>query len=187
MESTEEKYPELYKDNHLGPLLRGLKDVLIGCDKELRLEFAKGMLKLEKDAYEEKISNAIKIIHIVGKNNLFAADFGIDINKLKKELGATVRKYKKEIKNRRANPHYLIFIYHRFIFHNLQYLGWGQTQQVNFMFDIYMECDFQGYKARINAIPTEFMKNRISNSLKGSIRKSQEKALKQPHSIDYGI
>lgn len=184
---TEEKYPLLYKDRHLCALIRGLKEVLLSCDKNVRLDMAKTLLGMEKDTYIDKIRRATKISRIVNSNKSFADDFGIDIDKLDKSLSANIKYFNAEMKKKRANPNYIIFGYHEFIFCNLQRYGYGQTKQVNFMYDLYMECDFQGCKSRLTSVLYKSMRDKLRKALKDRIRKSQEKFMKQIGPWDYGI
>lgn len=176
---TEEKYPELYKDEEFGNYLKLFKIILMFPYQEAHREMVKSIFKFEKDEYVTYIKNAEKILSIVGADEEFAREFGIDTDGMRKALEAKINKYETDIKKQRATSQYALHSHHIRIFKKLNSFGWGQTAQINFMYELYMECNYLNCRTIDEDSPNEYSRDISRKSLLGRIRKSQEKVFKE--------
>lgn len=176
---TEKKYPDAYKDKIFSEYLRIFKILLMFPIQEFQHNITKSIFKFEKDEYVTFIRDAKIFLNVIGGDEQFAGEFGIDTSKIQSVLEEKIKKYETDIKNQRATSQYMIHIFHITIFKKLKSLFYGQTKQIDFMYDLYMECNYLNCRKFHEERSNEIEKEISRKSLRERIRKSQEKVFKE--------
>ena len=102
---------------------------------------------------------------------MFNSKIEIDITKSKVEDRLTIlMNYKDRLKGERASTKREIFYILKIIFNTLADMGLGQTKQIDFIYRIYEENNFENYATAKN--------EDVKKALRERIRKDQEKAVK---------
>ena len=160
---TETEYNNIRNDPWIKELIDEWLIPEINKSDSERLKKKQALMKLNKDLLDELQKKAENI------RSCLVNESGID--PIRVECGIAIIKeyYKDTVEDRRASPKKPIFSVLYIIFNRLADMGLGQTQQVDFIYNLYKENNFENY-ATAN--------ENVKKALQDRIRKDQEKAMK---------
>ena len=170
MELTEQEYKKIRND----PIIKSIIDdeliPLITKSNSKRLIDNQASKKRTEAWENEWIKNGERIQSILEHDPLQSQWFGIDI--IKEVLVARLtflKRHRDWLKNRRASPKKEIFLLLMPIFYSLAEMGLGQTKQIDFIYRMYKENNYENY---------DTADGDQEKALRERIRKDQEAAMK---------
>jgi hypothetical protein len=134
-----------------------------------RFKKKQALMKLNKDLLDELQKKAENIRSCLVNESELSKILGIDPIRVECGIAIIKQYYKDTVEDRRASSKKPIFSVLYIIFNSLADMGLGQTQQVDFIYNLYKENNFENY-ATAN--------ENIKKALQDRIRKDQEKAMK---------
>ena len=135
-----------------------------------RLKNKQALMKRDQELSNELLKNAENIRSSLVNDPELSRILGIDPIKVERGITIIRKYYKSTVENRRASSKKPIFSFLYIIFNILADMGLGQTKQVDFIYTLYKENNFENYAT---------VKNKdVKKALRDRIRKVQEKAMK---------
>ena len=169
MKLSESEYNKIRNDPWIKDLIdEWLIPLIIKSDSE-RLKDKKTQMKRDQNWLNELLKNAKNIQTILLDDPELSRILGIELIKVEHGLTNLKKYYKYRVRDRRASPKKAIFSVLILIFNTLADMGLGQTKQIDFIYRIYEENNFENY-ATAN--------ENVKKALQDRIRKDQEKAVK---------
>ena len=169
MKLTKSEYNKIRNDPWIKELIDEWLIPQINKSDSERLKDKQASMKWDQELSNELLKKAENIRSSLVNDPELSRILGIDPIKVEHGI-AIIRKYcKSTVENRRASPKKPIFSVLILIFNRLADMGFGQTKQVDFIYTLYKENNFENY-----ATTNEDVKK----ALRDRIRKDQEKAMK---------
>ena len=169
MKLTKSEYNKIRNDPWIKELIDEWLIPQINKSDSIRLQDKRSLMKQDKELLDELIKKAKGIRSSLVNEPELSRILGIDPIKIDNGLTILRQYYKSTVENRRASPKKPIFSVLILIFNRLADMGLGQTKQVDFIYTLYKENNFENY-----ATTNEDVKK----ALRDRIRKDQEKAMK---------
>ena len=170
MKLSESEYNKIRNDPWIKDLIdEWLIPLIIKSDSE-RLKDKKTQMKRDQNWLNELLKNAKNIQTILLDDPELSRFLEIDITKSKVEDRLTIlMNYKDRLKGERASTKKEIFYILKIIFNTLADMGLGQTKQIDFIYRIYKENNYENY---------DTADGDQEKALRERIRKDQEDAMK---------
>jgi len=169
MKLTKSEYNKIRNDPWIKELIDEWLIPQINKSDSERLKDKQASMKWDQELSNELLKKAENIRSSLVNEPELSRILGIDPIKVERKIAIIKEYYKTTVENRRASPKKPIFSVLIFIFNRLADMGLGQTQQVDFIYTLYKENNFENY-----ATTNEDVKK----ALRDRIRKDQEKAMK---------
>ena len=171
MKLSESEYNKIKNDPRISLWIDDWLIPIISISDSERLIINQSARKRNQESISEWIRSVKNIQTILLDDPELSRFLEIDITKSKVEDRLTfLMNYKDRLKGQRASTKKEIFYILRIIFNTLADMGLGQTKQIDFIYRIYEENNFENYSTAKN--------KDVKNALRERIRKDQEKAVK---------
>jgi|TARA_B100000315_G_scaffold65920_1_gene59844 hypothetical protein len=169
MKLTKSEYNKIRNDPWIKELIDEWLIPQINKSDSERLKDKQASMKWDQELSNELLKKAENIRSSLVNEPELSRILGIDPIKVERKIAIIKEYYKTTVENRRASPKKPIFSVLILIFNRLADMGLGQTKQVDFIYTLYKENNFENY-----ATTNEDVKK----ALRDRIRKDQEKAMK---------
>ena len=169
MKLTKSEYNKIRNDPWIKELIDEWLIPQINKSDSERLKDKQASMKWDQELSNELLKKAENIRSSLVNEPELSRILGIDPIKVEHGIAIIRKYYKSTVENRRASPKKPIFSVLILIFNRLADMGLGQTKQVDFIYTLYKENNFENY-----ATTNEDVKK----ALRDRIRKDQEKAMK---------
>ena len=170
MKFSKSEYNKIKNDPRISLWIDDWLIPIISISDSERLIINQSARKRNQESISEWIKSVKKIQTILLDDPELSRFLEIDITKSKVEDRLTIlMNYKDRLKGERASTKKEIFYILKIIFNTLADMGLGQTKQVDFIYTLYKENNFENY-ATAN--------ENVKKALQDRIRKDQEKAMK---------
>ena len=171
MKLSKSEYNKIKNDPRISLWIDDWLIPIISISDSERLIINQSARKRNQESISEWIKSVKKIQTILLDDPELSRFLEIDITKSKVEDRLTfLMNYKDRLKGQRASTKKEIFYILRIIFNTLADMGLGQTKQIDFIYRIYEENNFENYATAKN--------EDVKKALRERIRKDQEKAVK---------
>jgi len=171
MKFSKSEYNKIKNDPRISLWIDDWLIPIISISDSERLIINQSARKRNQESISEWIKSVKKIQTILLDDPELSRFLEIDITKSKVEDRLTIlMNYKDRLKGQRASTKKEIFYILRIIFNTLADMGLGQTKQIDFIYRIYEENNFENYATAKN--------EDVKKALRERIRKDQEKAVK---------
>tara|TARA_B100000809_G_C15041120_1_gene495541 strand:+ start:319 stop:843 length:525 start_codon:yes stop_codon:yes gene_type:complete len=171
MKFSKSEYNKIKNDPRISLWIDDWLIPIISISDSERLIINQSARKRNQESISEWIKSVKKIQTILLDDPELSRFLEIDITKSKVEDRLTfLMNYKDRLKGQRASTKKEIFYILRIIFNTLADMGLGQTKQIDFIYRIYEENNFENYATAKN--------EDVKKALRERIRKDQEKAVK---------
>ena len=170
MKFSKSEYNKIKNDPRISLWIDDWLIPIISISDSERLIINQSARKRNQESISEWIKSVKNIQTILLDDPELSRFLEIDITKSKVEDRLTIlMNYKDRLKGERASTKKEIFYILKIIFNTLADMGLGQTKQIDFIYRIYEENNFENY-ATAN--------ENVKKALQDRIRKDQEKAVK---------
>ena len=171
MKLSKSEYNKIKNDPRISLWIDDWLIPIISISDSERLIINQSARKRNQESISEWIKSVKKIQTILLDDPELSRFLEIDITKSKVEDRLTIlMNYKDRLKGERASTKKEIFYILKIIFNTLADMGLGQTKQIDFIYRIYEENNFENYATAKN--------EDVKKALRERIRKDQEKAVK---------
>jgi len=170
MKLTKSEYNKIRNDPWIKELIDEWLIPQINKSDSERLKNKQALMKRDQELSNELLKKAENIRSSLVNDPELSRILGIDPIKVERGITIIRKYYKSTVENRRASSKKPIFSVLYIIFNILADMGLGQTKQVDFIYTLYKENNFENYAT---------VKNKdVKKALRDRIRKVQEKAMK---------
>ena len=170
MKLTKSEYNKIRNDPWIKELIDEWLIPQINKSDSERLKNKQALMKRDQELSNELLKKAENIRSSLVNDPELSRILGIDPIKVERGITIIRKYYKSTVENRRASSKKPIFSVLYIIFNILADMGLGQTKQVDFIYTLYKENNFENYATSND--------EDVIKGLRDRIRKDQEKAMK---------